>query len=64
MKGNDSLGNVGNLGTLRAAAYGPWGEYFAKFGRKGGKATARKLSPERRKEIARKAAQTRWAKRV
>jgi glucosylceramidase len=31
MKGNDSLGNVGNLGTLRAAAYGPWGEYFAKF---------------------------------
>jgi glucosylceramidase len=31
MKGNVSLGNVGNLGTLRASAYGPWGEYFVKF---------------------------------
>jgi glucosylceramidase len=31
MKGNDSLGNAGNLGTLRASAYGPWAEYFAKF---------------------------------
>jgi hypothetical protein len=39
-------------------------EYFAKFGRKGGKATAAKLSPEERKRIARKAAQARWAKRT
>ena len=31
MKGNDSLGNVGDLGTLRASAYQPWGEYFARF---------------------------------
>jgi glucosylceramidase len=31
MKGNDSLGNVHNRGTLRTSAYGPWGEYFAKF---------------------------------
>lgn len=38
-------------------------EYFAKFGRKGGQATAKKLSPERRKAIARKAAQARWAKK-
>lgn len=30
---------------------------------KGGKARAEKLSPERRKEIARKAAKTRWAKK-
>jgi len=30
-------------------------------GHKGGKARARKLSPKRRREIARKAAQTRWA---
>jgi glucosylceramidase len=31
MKGNNSLGNVGDLGTLKATAYGPWGEYFVKF---------------------------------
>ncbi len=30
-------------------------------GKKGGKARAEKLSPQRRREIARKAAQTRWA---
>ncbi len=30
---------------------------------KGGKARAEKLSPERRKEIARKAAKARWAKK-
>lgn len=29
-------------------------------GLKGGKARAKKLTPERRKEIARKAAETRW----
>lgn len=32
-------------------------------GQKGGKARASKLTPERRKEIARKAAQTRWSKK-
>jgi hypothetical protein len=32
-------------------------------GRKGGKARAEKLSPERRREIARKAAEARWAKK-
>jgi hypothetical protein len=31
-------------------------------GLKGGKARAEKLSPEQRKEIATKAAQTRWSK--
>lgn len=31
-------------------------------GKKGGKARAAKLTPERRSEIARKAARTRWAK--
>ncbi len=31
-------------------------------GSKGGKLRAEKLSPERRSEIARKAAQTRWSK--
>ena len=32
-------------------------------GLKGGKARAEKLTPERRREIARKAAQARWSKR-
>jgi hypothetical protein len=32
-------------------------------GRKGGKARAAKLSPERRREIAEKAAEARWAKK-
>jgi hypothetical protein len=40
--------------------------YFAKMGslggRLGGKARADKLSPERRREIARKAVEARWAK--
>jgi len=31
MKGNDSLGNAGDLGTLRASAYRPWAQYFVKF---------------------------------
>lgn len=31
MKGNNSLGNAGDLGTLRPSAYRPWGDYFAKF---------------------------------
>ena len=38
-------------------------EYFAAMGKKGSRARARKLSPERRKEIARKAALARWARR-
>ena len=42
-------------------------EYLARIGRKGGlkggKARARKLSADRRSEIARKAAQARWARR-
>jgi hypothetical protein len=32
------------------------------LGRKGGKATARKLTPEQRSESARRASQARWAK--
>ena len=32
-------------------------------GKKGGKARAEKLTPERRKEIAQKAAEARWAKK-
>ena len=37
-------------------------EYARKGGLIGGKARARVLSPKRRKEIARKAAQRRWSK--
>jgi hypothetical protein len=36
--------------------------YATEFARKGGKARARKLTPEQRSEIARKAVQARWAK--
>jgi hypothetical protein len=35
----------------------------AELGRKGGKARAEKMTPERRTEIARKAAEKRWAAR-
>jgi len=45
----------------------PISEYLARIGRKGGlrggKARAKKLSPTKRKEIARIAAQTRWSKK-
>jgi len=34
--------------------------YFAKEGRKGGKARLKTMTPEQRKEVARKAAQARW----
>lgn len=37
-------------------------EYFAKFGRRGGKAYAKNTSPEQRKAAARRAAQARWAR--
>jgi hypothetical protein len=33
----------------------------AQLGRKGGKARAERMSPDRRREIAKKAAQLRWA---
>jgi O-glycosyl hydrolase len=31
MKGNQSLGNAGDQGTLLGSAYGPWAQYFVKF---------------------------------
>jgi hypothetical protein len=40
----------------------PVKEYLAKLGRRGGRATAKNLTPEQRKASARKAAQARWAK--
>jgi hypothetical protein len=66
---NQLAANIVNLATgnpiteeplpeknLAAVALGRLG------GLKGGKARANKLSPKRRKEIAKKAAQARWAK--
>jgi hypothetical protein len=37
-------------------------KYQIEFAKTGGKARARSLTPERRKEIARKAVNARWAK--
>jgi hypothetical protein len=37
-------------------------EYFAQIGSRGGKARAKKLSPQRRREIAIKAVTTRWTR--
>jgi hypothetical protein len=37
-------------------------EYFVEFARLGGKACAKKLTAEQRREIARKAARARWKK--
>jgi hypothetical protein len=37
--------------------------YAVEFARKGGKARAKKLTREQRKESARKAAQARWSKK-
>jgi general stress protein YciG len=37
-------------------------EYFAKFGKQGGKKRAKNMTPEERKEASRKAAQARWGK--
>lgn len=37
-------------------------KHLAKLGRKGGKATAKKRTPEQRSETARKGAIARWAK--
>jgi hypothetical protein len=46
----------------------PISEYLSQIGKrgglKGGPARAKKLSAKKRKEIARKAAKTRWAKKI
>jgi hypothetical protein len=53
---------------MRSAAHNQQKNYMVRkneaavqLGRKGGKATAKKLTAEQRKENARKAAQARWA---
>lgn len=37
--------------------------HLSKLGKKGGKSRQEQMTPEERKELARKAAQARWAKR-
>lgn len=37
--------------------------YFAKFGKQGGKMRAKNMTPEQRKEASRKAAKARWDKK-
>lgn len=37
-------------------------DYFAKFGKQGGKTRAKNMSPKERTEAARKAVSARWAK--
>lgn len=44
------------------APLSPTGEFARKGGKKGGPARAKALSPERRKEIAEKAAAKRWGR--
>jgi len=36
-------------------------DYFARVGKKGGKSTAKSMTPQQRKESARRAAQARWS---
>ena len=47
-------------GEIEDARRDPGKEYARKGGLKGGKARAAKLAPERRAEIAKKAAKARW----
>jgi len=51
-------------GTLPAMKKSDLQKYFAKLGKKGGPARAKKLTAEERSESARKAAQARWKKKV
>jgi phage gp16-like protein len=39
-------------------------KYLAELGRKGGKARTNQMTPAERKQLARKAAQARWAKKT
>lgn len=50
-------------GQIGEALPDPGKEYARKGGLKGGRARAQKLTSARRKQIAQKAARTRWSKR-
>lgn len=51
---------IGTAATGDGAEANEISSAAASLGSRGGKARAEKMSPERRKEIAQKAAQTRW----
>jgi len=53
---------TGQVENQEPASIEPGKEYAQRGGLKGGPARAAKLRPERRAEIARKAAKTRWQK--
>jgi hypothetical protein len=63
----DVIGNAVHVmriatGEVEDTGRDPGAEANRKGGLKGGKARAKSLAPERRKEIAQKAASKRWAK--
>src|SRR5712671_2134316 len=45
---------------MRTQERDPWKSVAAKLGARGGKARAARMTPERRSEIARRAAESRW----
>jgi len=45
---------------MRTQKRDPWKSVAAKLGARGGKARAARMTPERRSEIARRAAESRW----
>jgi general stress protein YciG len=53
---------IGRIATGEIEDERPLSSAAAELGRKGGKARAENMTPERRKEIAQKAAKTRWRK--
>lgn len=55
--------NASTCGILQAVTAKELREYFAKMGRRGGKASRNSVTAEERKAQARKAAQARWAKK-
>jgi hypothetical protein len=62
-KATDESSHTENLPDKACHAKNPAAVALGKLGgKKGGPARAKKLSPERRREIARKAARARWGK--
>ena len=57
----DAVGRAVMAGGITSAT--PVRSAAAELGRRGGKKCAENMTPERRAEIARKAAEERWAKR-
>ncbi len=53
---------IGRIATGEIEDERPLSSAAAELGRKGGKKRAENMTPERRKEIARKAAEKRWSK--